>query len=144
GRVRGRALRRRGRACGALRLRRRGRSCRPRRGAEVAWRGHRRDRPRRAPGTAMIIHPGFRVEPWALHETALNLDVLAETESLFSLSNGFIGVRGNLDEGEPHGMPGSYLNGVYELRPLPTAESQYGTPESSQTLIDVTNGKIIR
>ncbi len=92
----------------------------------------------------MIVHKGFRVEPWSLHETVLNLDVLAHTESLFALSNGFIGVRGNLDEGEPLGIPGSYLNGVYELRPLPSAESQFGTPESSQTLIDVTNGKLLR
>jgi alpha,alpha-trehalose phosphorylase len=92
----------------------------------------------------VIVHSGFRVEPWALHETVLNLDVLAETESLFALSNGFIGVRGNLDEGEPHGIPGTYLNGFYELLPLPSAESQYGAPESSQTMIDVTNGKLIR
>jgi alpha,alpha-trehalose phosphorylase len=92
----------------------------------------------------MIQHPSFRVEPWSLHETKLSLDVLAQTESLFALSNGVIGLRGNLDEGEPHGMPGSYLNGFYELRPLPSAESQYGAPESSQTLIDVTNGKLIR
>ncbi len=92
----------------------------------------------------MIQHPSFRVEPWSLHETALSLDVLAQTESLFALSNGHIGLRGNLDEGEPHGLPGSYLNGFYELRPLPSAESQYGAPESSQTLIDVTNAKVIR
>jgi alpha,alpha-trehalose phosphorylase len=92
----------------------------------------------------MIVHGGFQVEPWSLHETTLNLDVLAQTESLFALSNGFIGVRGNLDEGEPLGTPGSYLNGVYELRPLPSAESQYGAPESSQTLINITNGKLIR
>jgi alpha,alpha-trehalose phosphorylase len=92
----------------------------------------------------VIVHKGFRVEPWSLHETQLDLGVLAETESLFALSNGFIGVRGNLDEGEPHGVPGSYLNGVYELRPLPQAEGQYGTPESSQTIVDVTNGKLIR
>jgi alpha,alpha-trehalose phosphorylase len=92
----------------------------------------------------MIVHRGFRVEPWALHETTLNLDVLAQTESLFALSNGFLGVRGNLDEGEPHGIPGTYLNGLYELRPLPSAESQFGVPESSQTIINVTNGKILR
>jgi alpha,alpha-trehalose phosphorylase len=92
----------------------------------------------------MIQHPSFRVEPWSLHETELSLDVLAQTESLFALSNGHIGLRGNLDEGEPHGLPGSYLNGFYEDRPMPSAETQYGAPESSQTLIDVTNGKLIR
>jgi alpha,alpha-trehalose phosphorylase len=91
----------------------------------------------------MLQHPSFRVEPWSLHETSLNLDRLAQSESVFALSNGHIGVRGNLDEGEPQGIPGTYLNGFYELRPLPLAESQFGVPESSQTLINVTNGKLI-
>jgi alpha,alpha-trehalose phosphorylase len=86
----------------------------------------------------------FHVEPWSLHETTLDLDVLAQAESLFALSNGFLGVRGNLDEGEPFGIPGTYLNGVFELRPLPLGESQYGAPESSQSLVNVTNGKLLR
>jgi alpha,alpha-trehalose phosphorylase len=92
----------------------------------------------------MISHPAIAVEPWSVHETALSLDHLARTESLFALSNGHIGVRGNLDEGEPHGLPGTYLNGVYELHPLPYAETNYGAPESGQTIINVTNGKLIR
>jgi alpha,alpha-trehalose phosphorylase len=72
------------------------------------------------------------------------LDVLAQTESVFALSNGHIGWRGNLDEGEPYGLPGSYLNGVFEIRPLPYAERGYGNPESGQTIINVTNGKVMR
>ena len=79
-----------------------------------------------------------------MRETRLDLDVLAQTESVFALSNGHIGLRGNLDEGEPHGLPGTYLNSVYELRPLPYAEAGYGYPESGQTVINVTNGKLIR
>ncbi|MEV4443028.1 glycosyl hydrolase family 65 protein [Streptomyces sp. NPDC049577] len=92
----------------------------------------------------MITHPSYAVEPWCLRETKLNLDVLPQSESVFALGNGHIGWRGNLDEGEPHGLPGSYLNGVFELRPLPYAEAGYGYPESGQTVIDVTNGKVIR
>jgi alpha,alpha-trehalose phosphorylase len=92
----------------------------------------------------MIEHPSFRVEPWAVREVGIDLDVLAQSESVFSLSNGHIGFRGNLDEGEPHGLPGTYLNGFYEHRPLPHAEAAYGDPESGQTVINVTNGKIIR
>jgi alpha,alpha-trehalose phosphorylase len=92
----------------------------------------------------MIQHPWFRVEPWSLHETELNREVLAQTESLFALSNGHIGLRGNLDEGEPHGLPGTYLNGFYEVEPLPVLESAYGMPESSQTIVNVTNGKLVR
>ncbi|MEU9886889.1 glycosyl hydrolase family 65 protein [Sphaerisporangium sp. NPDC051011] len=92
----------------------------------------------------MITHPAFACEPWSLRLTGLDVDVLAQSESLFALSNGHIGWRGNLDEGEPHGLPGSYLSGVYEVRPLPYAEAGYGFPESGQTVINVTNGKVIR
>ena len=92
----------------------------------------------------MIPNPAFSVTPWALRETELNLDVLPQSESVFALSNGHIGWRGNLDEGEPNGLPGSYLNGLHELHPLPYGESGYGYPESGQTVINVTNGKLIR
>ncbi|MFI6564896.1 glycoside hydrolase family 65 protein [Streptomyces sp. NPDC050534] len=92
----------------------------------------------------MITHGSYTVEPWAVRETRLDLDVLAQSESVFALSNGHVGWRGNLDEGEPHGLPGSYLSGVHELHPLPYAEAGYGYPESGQTVINVTNGKVLR
>ena len=92
----------------------------------------------------MIQHPAFPVEPWCLRESTLHRDMLAQTESIFALANGHIGWRANLDEGEPHGLPGSYLNGMFELRPLPYAEAGFGYPESGQTMINVTNGKLIR
>ncbi|WP_201367033.1 glycoside hydrolase family 65 protein [Dictyobacter formicarum] len=74
----------------------------------------------------------------------LHLDVLAQTESIFALANGHLGLRGNLDAGEPFGLPGTYLNSFYEQRPLPYAETAYGYPELGQTVINVTNGKIMR
>lgn len=92
----------------------------------------------------MILHRSFPVEPWAVRETELVLDSLAQTESVFALSNGHLGLRGNLDEGEPFGLPGTYLSGFYEVRPLPYAESAYGNPEAGQAIVNVTNGKIIR
>jgi alpha,alpha-trehalose phosphorylase len=92
----------------------------------------------------MINHPSFSLEPWCLRTTELDLELLGQTESVFALSNGHIGWRANLDEGEPHWLPGTYLNGVHELRTLPYAEPGYGYPESGQTIINVTNGKVIR
>jgi alpha,alpha-trehalose phosphorylase len=92
----------------------------------------------------VISHRAFPVEPWGVREQTLDLDILAQTESIFALSNGHIGLRANLDEGEPHVIPGTYLNAFYELRPLPYAEAGYGFPESGQTVVNVTNGKVIR
>ncbi|MDA8044015.1 MAG: family 65 glycosyl hydrolase [Actinomycetota bacterium] len=92
----------------------------------------------------MITHRSFSVEPWVIREMELDLDLLAQSESVFALSNGHIGIRGNLDEGEPHGLPGTYLNGLYENTTMPYAEAAYGDPSTGQTVINVTNGKIVR
>ena len=54
----------------------------------------------------MIAPDMFSVEPWSVCERALDLGLLAETESIFALANGHIGLRGNLDEGEPYGSRG--------------------------------------
>ncbi len=85
----------------------------------------------------------FAVDPWAVRERELPAS-LGVSESVFALSNGHIGLRGNLDEGEPYGTPGTYLNGFYEVRPLPYAERAYSDPAVGQTLVNVTNGKLIR
>ncbi len=86
----------------------------------------------------------MEVDPWALRENELRIGALAQTESLFALSNGHIGMRGNLDEGEPTGQIGTFLNGVYEIRPLPHAETAYGYPEAGETVVSVPNGKLMR
>src|SRR3712207_7240766 len=54
--------------------------------------------------------------------------------TLFPYTTLFRSLRGNLDEGEPWGRPGTYLNAFYEIRPLPYAESAYGNPEDGQAL----------
>ncbi|CAN5443677.1 glycoside hydrolase family 65 protein [soil metagenome] len=92
----------------------------------------------------MTHEDNFPVEPWQIRETRLVFDQLDEAESLFALSNGHLGLRGNLDEGEPHGLPGTYLNSFFETRPLPYAEAGFGYPEAGQTIVNVTNGKILR
>jgi alpha,alpha-trehalose phosphorylase len=92
----------------------------------------------------MIGKAVFPVEDWQVREASLDLDLLAQTESVFALSNGHVGLRGNLDEGEPHVIAGTYLNSYYELRPLPYPEGGYGYPEQGQTVVNVTDGKLIR
>jgi alpha,alpha-trehalose phosphorylase len=92
----------------------------------------------------LIVRDCFAVEPWSIHETKFDMRQLAEAESIFALSNGHIGWRANLDEGEPHVTNGSYLNAFYEEVPLPYAETAYGYPEAGQTILNVTDGKIVR
>ena len=86
----------------------------------------------------------FPIEPWSLTEVGLDHASLAVHESVFALTNGHIGMRGSFEEGEPVVIPGTYLNGFFEERPLPYAEAGYGFPESGQTVVNVTDGKLIR
>jgi alpha,alpha-trehalose phosphorylase len=92
----------------------------------------------------MTAHPEFQIDPWELRWCGFELDALADRESIFALSNGHVGLRGTLDEGEPIGTPGTYLNGFYEHHELPYAETGYGYPEDGQTIVNVTDGKIIQ
>ncbi|MFJ8813199.1 glycoside hydrolase family 65 protein [Amycolatopsis thermoflava] len=91
-----------------------------------------------------LVTRGYECAPWELRWRGLAVDQLQRTESTFALSNGHIGLRGTLEEGEPRGLPGTYLNGFYEEHELPYAEAGYGYPEAGQTVVNVTDGKIIR
>ena len=62
-----------------------------------------------------------------MRKTFFDLNRLAQQKSVFG-SNGHLGLRGNLDEGEPHGMPGTYLS-FYEIRPLRTRRAGTATPK---------------
>ena len=86
----------------------------------------------------------FDVAPWSIGLAGLDPQRLAHRESVFALSNGHLGWRGNLDEGEPHGIAGSYLNGVFERHPMPYAEAGYGYPDSGESVINIPNGTIVR
>ncbi|MEY2516208.1 MAG: alpha,alpha-trehalose phosphorylase [bacterium] len=92
----------------------------------------------------MIGDDVYEIDAWSIPERSLQLDLLPQSESVFALSNGHVGLRGNLDEGEPAGHAGTYLNGFHETRPLPYAETAYGNPESGESMINITNGKIMR
>lgn len=92
----------------------------------------------------MTVKDVFPVDPWTITEESLDFDELGRMESIFALSNGHIGFRGNLDEGEPFATPGTYLNGFFEIVPLPYAEDGYGYPDEGQTMMNITNGKIVR
>lgn len=93
---------------------------------------------------AVASGPRFEIAPWSIALDGLDPSRLSHDESIFGLSNGHVGWRGNLDEGEPRGVAGSYLNGVFEEHPMPYAEDGYGYPDSGQTVVNVPNGQIIR
>lgn len=89
----------------------------------------------------MIDHEAFTIEPWSLRQVHFTAELLAQAESLFGLSNGNLGLRGNLDEGEPTAVHGTYLNGFHERRDIPYAERGVGDPATTEVVVNVTDGK---
>ncbi|MGY1706553.1 glycoside hydrolase family 65 protein [Geodermatophilus sp. SYSU D00697] len=88
--------------------------------------------------------PRLDTAPWVVREPHVDLETLGVTESVFSLSNGYLGIRGTLDEVEPHGMRGTYLSGVHETHPLSYPEGGYGHPEEGQAMLSVADGTPLR
>lgn len=72
---------------------------------------------------------------------------LPVNESLFTLANGYLGVRGNFEEGYPAGWPtvqGTYLNGFYDTVPMCHAEKQVGDPLTVQKQLNVIDAQPLR
>ncbi|MFQ1002671.1 glycoside hydrolase family 65 protein [Modestobacter sp. SSW1-42] len=88
--------------------------------------------------------PTLDVDPWLVREPRVDLRALPVSESVFTLSNGYLGIRGTLDEVEPFGMRGTYLSGVHETHPLSYPEGGFGHPDEGQALVTVHDGTPLR
>jgi alpha,alpha-trehalose phosphorylase len=82
-------------------------------------------------------------DPWVLLEDQFAPDFLYLTETIFALTNGRIGVRGSLDEGDPHHIIGTYINGFHETWPITHAESAYGLAEVGQTMVTIPDATLL-
>jgi len=86
----------------------------------------------------------YPVNEWKIIETAFYPRFLAQTETLFSIGNGYLGMRGNFEEGSPSFQNGTFINGFYETWPITYGEEAYGFAKTGQTMLNVTDGKTIR
>lgn len=91
-----------------------------------------------------MTEPRFTVEPWTVREPHVDPEAMAISESVFALSNGYLGTRGTLDEVEPHGERGTFLAGVHETHPLAYPESAYGNPDEGQVIVRVADATSLR
>ncbi|PTX64825.1 alpha,alpha-trehalose phosphorylase [Melghirimyces profundicolus] len=94
------------------------------------------------------IQPIYPYEDWRITETEWNPENNLRNETIFSTGNGYIGMRGNFEEGyggpEGTSVNGTYLNGFYDSEPIIYGEEAYGYAKKSQTMLNVTDAKIIR
>lgn len=83
-------------------------------------------------------------DPWALVEESFAPRFLYLTETIFALSNGYLGIRGTVDEGTPVHLHGTYLNGFHETWPITHAEPAFGLARTGQTIVNVPDATSIR
>ena len=92
--------------------------------------------------------PIYPVEPWTVTETEFKMETNYRNETTFSLSNGYLGTRGTLEEGYDftvdEGLEGNFINGFYESEPIRYGEWNYGFPTESQSLLNLPDLKTIR
>ena len=68
----------------------------------------------------------FPVDEWALTEAEYRHDDLGVTETLFATGNGYLGLRGNVEEGRETHLHGTFINGFHETWPIRHAEEAFG------------------
>ncbi|OUM41024.1 glycoside hydrolase family 65 protein [Arthrobacter sedimenti] len=86
----------------------------------------------------------FLVDEWALVETEFDVSLQGRTETLFSVGNGYLGLRGNVDEGRDGYHYGTFINGFHETWPIQHAEEAFGFARVGQTIVNVPDARIIR
>ncbi|HEY0186467.1 MAG TPA: glycosyl hydrolase family 65 protein [Cellulomonas sp.] len=86
----------------------------------------------------------FPHDAWQLRETRYDAEDLGRTETLFAVANGYLGMRGNVEEGRDSHSHGTFVNGFHETWPIRHAEEAYGFARVGQTIVNVPDAKILR
>jgi len=86
----------------------------------------------------------FPVDEWRLVETRFDHTDLGVTESIFSVGNGYLGLRGNYEESRDFESNGTFINGFHETWPIEHAEEAFGFARVGQTIVNAPDAKVIR
>jgi len=82
--------------------------------------------------------------PWQIAERRFDAQRLGAAESIFAVGNGYLGVRGAPEEGYPARDASVVLNGFHETWPIVYPEDAYGLARTGQTIVNATDGSVIR
>lgn len=83
---------------------------------------------------------------WKLTKSELDNENLLLNESLLSLGNGYLGVRGNFEEGYKDtykSIRGTYINAFHDETEINYGEKLHGFPETQQKILNVIDGQFI-
>ena len=86
----------------------------------------------------------YPVDEWRMVERTFYPQLLAQTETIFSIGNGYLGMRGNFEEGRPVHQSGTFINGFHETWPITYGEDAFGFAKTGQTIVNLPDGRILK
>jgi alpha,alpha-trehalose phosphorylase len=86
----------------------------------------------------------FPADEWNIIEKRFRPEFLAQLETIMAVGNGYLGMRGCPEEGGPNVENATLINGYYETRPILYPEEAYGFAKTGQTIVAVTDTKLIK
>ena len=91
--------------------------------------------------SAQHIYPP---DPWRVTEKQFYPELIGLGETIFCTSNGYIGMRGAFEEGNPSYQNFTIVNGFHETWPIIYGEEAFGFTKMGQTIVNVPDSKIIK
>jgi len=83
---------------------------------------------------------------WIIESNSLEDKDLLKYESIFNVANGYVGVRGNFEEGYSNDKPtvkGTFINAFYDIVPLTYGEKAFAFPDTMEKLVNVIDSQTI-
>jgi alpha,alpha-trehalose phosphorylase len=77
----------------------------------------------------------FGSDPWIIEIRGTDPEQAGFHETILALSNGHLGARGSLEQGDPRHEPGVLINGFHETWSIDYPEAAYGYAKTGQTIL---------
>lgn len=90
---------------------------------------------------------GFFYMSWTIQSTKLTNEDLLIEESLFFTGNGYLGVRGNFEEGYSNiskTIRGTYINAFHDITDVTYGEKLHAFPETQQKLLNIIDVQTVK
>ncbi len=98
----------------------------------------------RSPQTDPTDRNRFPIRDWGIAETHYDTEGLGARETIFTVGNGYLGMRGNYEEGDADAHAhGTFINGFHETWKIRHAEEAFGLARTGQTIVNVPDAKTI-
>ena len=94
----------------------------------------------------IVLPPEHLYPPdeWRVVEARYSDEFADRAETVFSLGNGFVGIRGSFEEGRPALSPGTFINGFHETWPIVHPEAAPGLARKGQTIVNVPDATMLK